>query len=107
MIAESFCKYFSNITNNFRSNIPPVNSNFNKLREFIRTRRCPWDTQFRIPMVTEDFVATRLLNLIVSNATCIDILGAKLLSCAASIIAPRIARIYNLSITCSTMPERW
>ena len=43
-IAESFCNYFSDITNDFRSKIPLVNSNFSKLREFIRTRRRPWDT---------------------------------------------------------------
>lgn len=107
VIAESFCSYFSNITNDLRSKLPSVNSNFSKLREFIRTRRRPWDTQFRIPMVTEDFVRTQLLNLKVNSATGIDNLGAKLLSCAASIIAPHIARICYLSITCSTMPKRW
>ena len=98
MIAESFCNYFSDITNDFRSKVPLVNPNFSKLREFIRTWRRPLDTQFSIPMVTEDFVMTQLLNLKVNNAVGIDNLGAKLLSCAALIIAPHIARICNLTI---------
>ena len=107
MITESFCNYFSNITNDFQSKLTSVNSNFSKLREFIRACRHLWDIQFRIPMVMEDFARTKLLNLKVNSATGIDNLGAKLLSCAAPIIAPHIARICNLSITYSTMPKCW
>jgi retron-type reverse transcriptase len=86
--------------------IPIPKTSFHELKKFIESK-CLSDTKFSIAMVDVDFVKSQLLKFETNAAVGLDYLGAKILGCAAPVIAPHITRIINLSISMSSVPLRW
>ena len=58
-------------------------------------------------LIAEEYVATVLLNLDVSNSSGVDSVSAKMLKQTALSIAPSLTKLINLSITTGCFPEDW
>jgi hypothetical protein len=66
---------------------PIPKTSFHELKKFIESK-CLSDTKFSIAMVDVDFVKSQLLKFETNAAVGLDYLGAKILGCAAPVIAP-------------------
>ena len=90
---------------------PTSNGDLNTISEdiiknFISNKLCK-DTEFKIPLITAEFVINQLKNLDICKSTGLDNIGARFLKVSSSIIAIHLAKIFNLSIQQGSFPDKF
>ena len=105
-IAEKFNSYFSSIADNLRSGLGNTPSDLSKLVNFVESRKDP-DVVFSVPDITNAQVLQIIKGISPHKAAGIDKISARFFRVAAPILAPRIARLINMSFSTGTFPIRW
>ena len=83
-----------------------VNFSTSKLSNFVTSRKDE-SAAFSIPPIPEADVVGYLLKIDSNKSTGVDGISSRMLKLAASIIAPSITKLINLSFSLNVFPSRW
>ena len=105
-MTEAFNVHFSTIADKLRKLLPDVPFDTSKLSNFLRSRKDE-SAAFSIPPIAEADVVGYLLKIDSNKSTGVDGISSRMLKLAASIIAPSITKLINLSFSLNVFPSRW
>ena len=105
-MTEAFNVNFSTIADKLRKLLPHVPFDTSKLSNFVRSRKDE-SAAFSIPPIAEADVVGYLLKIDSNKSTGVDGISSRMLKLAASIIAPSITKLINLSFSLNVFPSRW
>ena len=105
-IAKHFNTYFSTIAEKIRSQLSTVPCALSKLKKFVESQKSP-DVKFLCPVITSSQVIQNLTKVSPDKSSVIDKIGGRVLRVAAPVVAPRITRLINLSLSTGSFPSRW
>ena len=105
-MTEAFNVHFSTIADKLRKLLPDVPFDTSKLSNFVRSRKDE-SAAFSIPPIAEADVVGYLLKIDSNKSTGVDGISSRMLKLAASIIAPSITKLINLSFSLNVFPSRW
>ena len=105
-MTEAFNVNFSTIADKLRKLLPHVPFDTSKLSNFVRSRKDE-SAAFSIPPIAEADVVGYLLKIDSNKSTGVDGISSRMLKLAASVIAPSITKLINLSFPLNVFPSRW
>ena len=105
-MTEAFNVHFSTIADKLRKLLPDVPFDTSKLSNFVRSRKDE-SAAFSIPPIAEADVVGYLLKIDSNKSTGVDGISSRMLKLAASIIAPSITKLINLSFSLNVFPSCW
>ena len=105
-MTEAFNVNFSTIADKLRKLLPDVPFDTSKLSNFVTSRKDE-SAAFSIPPIPEADVVGYLLKIDSNKSTGVDGISSRMLKLAASIIAPSITKLINLSFSLNVFPSRW
>ena len=105
-MTEAFNVNFSTIADKLRKLLPDVPFDTSKLSNFVTSRKDE-SAAFSIPPIPGADVVGYLLKIDSNKSTGVDGISSRMLKLAASIIAPSITKLINLSFSLNVFPSRW
>ena len=105
-MTAAFNVNFSTIADKLRKLLPDVPFDTSKLSNFVTSRKDE-SAAFSIPPIPEADVVGYLLKIDSNKSTGVDGISSRMLKLAASIIAPSITKLINLSFSLNVFPSRW
>ena len=105
-MTEAFNVNFSTTADKLRKLLPHVPFDTSKLSNFVRSRKDE-SAAFSIPPIAEADVVGYLLKIDSNKSTGVDGISSRMLKLAASIIAPSITKLINLSFSLNACPSLW
>lgn len=106
LIAGLFNDYFTSIASSVRSTGENNSENFQLLESFLANHLSHED-KYTIPEIDKNFVENYLMTLPTDKAVGLDGVCSRILRVSATVIAPAVTRILNLSIKSGTFPMQW
>ena len=105
-MTEAFNVNFSTIADKLRKLLPHVPFDTSKLSNFVRSRKDE-SAAFSFPPIAEADVVGYLLKIDSNKSTGVDGISSRMRKLAASIIAPSITKLINLSFSLNVFPSLW
>ena len=105
-MTEAFNVNFSTTADKLRKLLPDVPFDTSKLSNFVTSRKDE-SAAFSIPPIPEADVVGYLLKIDSNKSTGVDGISSRMLKLAASIIAPSITKLINLSFSLNVFPSCW
>ena len=103
-VIDKLNAYFANISERLREGCSTARSEHDRLRTFVETK-LPSGIQFNIPSLKLEQLTSILKSLDATKATGLDQLSPRLLKLSASVIAPSLLKIINISLHTASFPK--
>ena len=99
LVANTFNEYFTNIGVKLSAHLQ------SELADTVPTKLT--ENMFKMPVISTDYILTQLMKMPNGKATGLDGLSVRLLKTGASIIAPFLTNLFNLSLQTGIVPNEF